>query len=275
MTFSHFFYELLPFLCLGAITGCFAGLLGLGGGTIVVAGLLIIFKYGAVSVVEHPMHTAAATSLTVMVITTLSSFLAHWHLGTVHIYTYKRMIKGILVGVIAGVGCGIYLSGAILEKIFALLLIGMSIYMFVKNSKPKRPRKTYAENEVPKGLLEGVGLLIAIKSGLLGVGGGLITVPFLRHTHLKMRQAIGTSSAISLSIAVAGTTSYLVLPHIIHISIMENAYIYWPAVLGIGLSSMICAPLGAWLSSRTPTRLLTTVFAVLLLLVGLDTLFKF
>lgn len=274
MTLHQFLAQLLPFLTLGAITGTFAGLLGIGGGTIVVAGLLLIFNTGHFAVVQHPMHTAAATSLAVMIITTLSSFLTHWHLGSVHTPTYKVMIKGIIAGVITGAGLGIFLPGIVLEKIFAILLIMISIYMFFKNGKAKRPRKTYDEDNVPPHLLIGTGAAIGIKSGLLGVGGGLITVPFLRHTHLKMRQAIGTSSAISLTIAITGTLAYLIIPHFINIAILNNAYIYWPAVIGIGLSSIISAPLGAWLSTRIATRSLTAIFAVLLLLVGIDRLFS-
>lgn len=274
MTLYQFLAQLLPFIILGAFTGTFAGLLGIGGGTVVVAGLLLIFNTGYFEVIQHPMHTAAATSLAVMIITTLSSFLTHWHLGSVHTPTYKAMVKGIFIGIIAGVSLSIYLPGTILEKIFAIILIVMSIYMFIKNGHTKNPRKKYEKDKVPPQLLAGVGGLIGVKSGLLGLGGGIITVPLLRHTHLKMRQAIGTSSAISLTIAITGTLAYLIIPHFINVSLLDNAYIYWPAVLGIGLSGIIFAPLGAWLSSRISTKSLTYIFAVLLLLIGIDRLFS-
>ena len=44
--------------------------------------------------------------------------------------------------------------------------------------------------------------------------------------------------------------------------------IYWPALLGIAATSVITAPLGAWLAHRLPVPVLKRLFAALLLGVG-------
>jgi uncharacterized membrane protein YfcA len=49
---------------------------------------------------------------------------------------------------------------------------------------------------------------------------------------------------------------------------MSTGFVYWPAVLGILLTSMPMAPLGARLAHSLPLPILTRIFGVLLLLVA-------
>ena len=111
----------------------------------------------------------------------------------------------------------------------------------------------------------GIGALSAI----VGIGGGTLTVPYLVKTGLTMRQAVASSSACGLPIAMAGAIGFMVtgwgregLPG------MSTGFVYWPAVLGILVTSMPMAPLGARLAHSLPIPILTRVFGVLLLLVA-------
>ena len=49
-------------------------------------------------------------------------------------------------------------------------------------------------------------------------------------------------------------------------------YIYWPAFLAIVVSSMLFAPLGAWLAHRLSAEKLKRYFALVLFVLGLKML---
>jgi len=104
----------------------------------------------------------------------------------------------------------------------------------------------------------------------VGIGGGTLVVPFLAWTGVAMRQAVGTSAAAGVCIAIAGTLGFILagtgdeqLPA------WSTGYIYWPAVAGITVSSVFMAPLGARLASHLPATWLRRAFALFLVAVGL------
>ena len=55
----------------------------------------------------------------------------------------------------------------------------------------------------------GVGGLIGAASAIFGIGGGSFTVPFLSRFGLTMQQAVGTSAACGLPIAIAGALGFM------------------------------------------------------------------
>ena len=86
---------------------------------------------------------------------------------------------------------------------------------------------------------------------------------------MPMRNAVAISSACGLPIAVIGTLSYAYLGWQ-KTGLPEGSvgYIYLPAFLGIIISSMITAPLGAKLANKLPTRQLKRYFSLLLFAVA-------
>ena len=85
----------------------------------------------------------------------------------------------------------------------------------------------------------------------------------------NIHRAIGTSAAIGLPIALAGTLGYLYngwgaadLPD------YSLGYIYLPALFGIAAISVLTAPLGARLAHSLPVDKLKKIFGVLLIIVG-------
>ncbi|MNJ59122.1 Sulfite exporter TauE/SafE [compost metagenome] len=84
-----------------------------------------------------------------------------------------------------------------------------------------------------------------------------------------MQQAVATSAACGLPIAIAGAISFMVVgmdaPHLPAWSV---GYVYLPAVVGIALTSMFFARFGATLAHRLSPLMLKRLFAVLLVCVG-------
>ena len=107
--------------------------------------------------------------------------------------------------------------------------------------------------------------LAASVSSLVGIGGGTLFVPFMTWCNIRLHQAIGTSAAIGLPIAVAGTVGYIAngllasgLPP------YSLGFIYLPALAAIVAASVLTAPLGAKLAHRLPVNKLKKLFALLL-----------
>ena len=54
------------------------------------------------------------------------------------------------------------------------------------------------------------GIVIGAFSALAGIGGGVMTVPFLLWCAVPMRKAVGTAAACTLPVAVAGIVAFTV-----------------------------------------------------------------
>lgn len=116
-----------------------------------------------------------------------------------------------------------------------------------------------------------VGLLAGAASGLIGIGGGAVMVPFL-YFFLSRPDLSGASIAGDEQAVVAHATSLLV---IVPISI-RGAWLYhraglveWPAVWRMGLASIIAAVAGARVAVAIPGELLKVAFGVFLLAVSI------
>jgi hypothetical protein len=106
-------------------------------------------------------------------------------------------------------------------------------------------------------------------SGLAGIGGGTLTVPLLIRWGVRVQEAIATSAAVGLPIAVAGTVGFVLTGLHAPLPPWSLGYVYLPAVAGVAATSTLLAPLGARLAHSLPTGVLRRVFAAFLALVGI------
>lgn len=247
----------------GIVTGLVAGVLGVGGGLIVVPALdLFLAHIVPESVV---MRMAAGTSLAIMIPTSFSACLSHHFQKNVLWSVWKRLAPGILLGVFTGATLAHYLPSNWLRIGFGLFTLSIAFRLFML-VQPK------AERHLPGFLgLSSVGFAIGAKSGLLGLGGGALSVPFLVRCNVSMHQARGTSSAISFLIAILGTLAFMFhgAPHTTLVA-GSSGYIYWPAVMAIAPTTLIVAPISAHLGSRLPVNLLKRIFATCLVAIAIN-----
>jgi uncharacterized protein len=249
----------LTYAGLGVFVGFFSGLLGIGGGAVTVPILGLVFvAFGFPA--QHVMPVALGTSLAAIVLATASSARAHLQ----HDAVRKDIVRGLAPGIaLAGLAAGTIarlLPTALLKGFFLLFVVYIT-YTIIFGLKPKTTRP------VPgRGGLFGVGLLVGGFSGLAGVGGAMISMPFMMSWGLPFHTAIGTGSAISFVVAVAGVIGF------IGAGLSEPAlpawtigYVYVPAFLGISVTSVFAAPLGAKVAHRLPVGHLKKVFALFIL----------
>lgn len=89
-------------------------------------------------------------------------------------------------------------------------------------------------------------------------------VPFLAGRGWKMVRAVATSAAIGLPVTAMGTVFHALRP-LDGVTAPMLGSIHIPALLGLGLGSVIAAPFGARMASRVPGEVLKKGFAVVLL----------
>lgn len=257
------FYVFASYLALGALAGTLAGLFGIGGGLIIVPVLIFSFGLQGVSP-EVAAHLAVGTSLATIVFTSLSSIRSHDNRGAVRWEIFRPMAVGIVVGAVLGAWSASLLSGPALELVIGVFVIAVAIKMLTgANPKPGR--------DVPGHTgLAASGGFVGWASAIFGIGGGTLTVPYLNWCNVRMQQAVGTSAACGLPIAVAGALGN-VWTGWNHASLPEYSvgFIYLPAFIGIVLTSVFFARFGAALAHRLDGAVLKRIFAVVLLVVGL------
>jgi len=256
-------YELLIYLGAGAISGLLAGLFGVGGGTVIVP--ILAFAFTAQHFPEtHLMHMALGTSLATIMLTSISSARAHHTKSNVNWDIVKRLVPGIVVGTAAGAVLASSLHSAWLQLIFATFLLLIATQL-MWNYTPDAHRALPG----PWGTSI-TSIFIGIISSLVGIGGGSLTVPFLIYCNETAKRAVGTSAAIGLPLAIAGTISYILAGiHVENLPAYSIGFIYLPAFAGIAIVSMFTAPIGANIAQKLPSHLLKRLFAMLLYAVSL------
>jgi uncharacterized membrane protein YfcA len=252
----------LAYIAIGAVSGLLAGLLGVGGGIVVVPALALVFEAQGVST-RYIMPLALGTSLATIVFTSLASLRAHHARAAVDWSIVRRLTPGLVLGALTGGTLAAGSSSSVLAVIFAVFLWIAATHILLGMPSPRG------------GLSPGwvgwsvAGGAIGSVSGVVGIGGGTLTVPFLSWCRLQLPEAIGTAAAAGFPIALAGAVGYFANgPGLHDLPRYSAGFVYLPAVLGVGSASVVTAPLGARLVHRLPGRRLRQLFALFLYLVG-------
>ena len=251
--------DLFYYLLTGAFAGLSAGLLGIGGGLIIVPALYFILPQHLSHI--PLMHVALATSLASIIFTSISSTWAHHKHKAIDWHKVMQITPGIIIGSFLAGSLSYFISGSLLKKIFAIFEFLVALQML----RPILP-SVHRTLAMPFMLLAGI--VIGLVSALVGIGGGTLTVPFLYFTGIKLPNAIATSAACGLPIAVFASFGYL-FSGWQQITGDFLGYIYLPALFSIVPCSILFAPAGAWLAHNLPVSLLKKIFAALLILLGL------
>jgi len=255
------FYSLV--LLTGCVAGFLAGLLGIGGGLVIVpalAWLLVSSSHDPSSV----MHVALGTSLASIVFTSISSVTAHHRHGAVQWPVMRRMSPGIVLGAIAGAILVDQLNTTILQMIFGVFALLVSLQMATAWRVNAHAGLPNIES------LSLAGLIIGIVSSCVGIGGGTMSVPYLMWHGVDIRRAVATAAANGLPIAVAGAGGYMVTGFL---SVgWQNGQLGYVDILILAVlvsGSVILAPLGAKTAHRMDTHRLRQVFALILAVIGM------
>ena len=257
--------EPIIFIITGVFTGIAAGLFGLGGGLIIVP----VVTYSLISFSNTPLDSAIlsgiSTSLASMVLTGAMATYAHTKNKNIDYKIIHRFVIGIIFGsLLIGYIINIF-PGQMLKNFFI-------VYTFFIAYKIQTHKKKFISNPIIHNNLMSnfVGFIFAIISGLVGIGGATLFVPFLIRNNIPAKLAIGTSSALGFLIGLVASISIFISS--LYVDPINNSifgFIYLPAILFLTLPSLIFVQLSAnWLLNISDANV-KKLFSSMLLIIGL------
>ena len=187
--------------------------IGMGGGMLFVP----LLHYGLGWEINGALF---AVSLTLTLVVSWGSGLAHRKEKHYDDASLKIGIKGAIVGAIIGVGIVVLIGDKmdVVFKTLSLIMISWAIYKTTmkmrtdsKNKAALDDKATQEIQSIPLQIGAGIGGVLA---SVLAIGAGIIYVPVLRtFAHLEPRKAIGTSfHFMMIVVPVAILTHLLTLP---------------------------------------------------------------
>lgn len=114
-------YNILPALGIGLAVGFISGLFGIGGGSLFVPLMVLIFRF--------PPHVATATSMLVILLSAVLGSATHLYMGHVDAYALLALVPGALLGGWVGARIANRMSGKALMFTLRLTLFMLSVYL--------------------------------------------------------------------------------------------------------------------------------------------------
>lgn len=260
---------LLGLLATGVVSGVAAGLLGIGGGAIIVPVLSASLGWlGFDSDVVQ--HVAVGTSLAIIIPTGIASARSHHKRGAVDLDILKLWAPMVVIATLVGGLMARLYTGDVLRIVFGV----MAIFIAANILLPFQERLMgHLRNSPTTHRLSA--LIVGYVSALMGVGGGSLSVPTLHAFGATMHKAVGTGAAIGVFIALSGTAGFIISGwDVAGRPPLSLGYINLVALVLVGATAALCAPIGAALAHRMQQRTLKIAFAVFLAFLGLNMIWK-
>lgn len=263
---NEFFHQWLPtiaaMILTGAFAGVLAGLLGVGGGIVIVPVLYFVLQAYGISATTA-MLVATATSLLVIVPTSISSILSHQRRGNVDWPMIKRWWPFMVIGVVIGCAFALHVKGNVSSAIFGMVALLVAANMLLRSRA--EPIAQQLPSMMGQGVMAGT---IGFFSVIMGVGGGTIGVPMLTSCNYSPHRAVGTASVFGILISLPGATAMLLAPTPVDAPAGMLGLVNIPGFICIVPLTVLFAPVGAWIGSRLDAVMLKRVFAIFLCLSG-------
>jgi uncharacterized protein len=230
---------------------------GQGGGSLYTP-ILFLLGYAAL--------TSISTSLVLNLITALAASIVYYRSNLIDIRFALWFVPGICLGAFLGGVAAAYINPVLLMWLFVIFLIGAGGRMIY----------TYWEKPVPEGacpvhystgmyaLIVGFSFFVGIVSGLLGVGGGILIVPFLIFLcRYPTKNSAGVVSFIVIFSSLFGVFGHL-----------TSGGFDIPLILGCAVAVVIGATIGAKSMVKISSGYIKAGFGVILLVFAIQLVFK-
>ncbi len=233
------------------------GLLGIGGSIVMIPVLTLVFG--------HNQHLAQAAAMIVNIFVAVPAVIQHHRAKAVRWDSVRYILPFGILFILIGVELSNKIDGQMLQRFFGAFLLYV-IYMNIMKLVDKKDDHTEEDHNVRWYSCGFVGSITGFCAGLLGIGGGIITVPLLhRVCRMPFRHCIGTSAALMCMTALIG-------------SISKNMALGNVVVDGVALqvsdslilavcflpTAIVGGMLGAKYTHRLPLRWLRVAFILLL-----------
>ncbi|MDP7070117.1 MAG: sulfite exporter TauE/SafE family protein [Phycisphaerales bacterium] len=251
-------WEVLALIAIGLLAGLLGGLLGIGGGIVMIPAISLLL--------DRDIHLAQAASMNVIFFVAAPAAIRHWRAGGINPAVVKRILPFAMIFVVLGVTASIWIPNADLSLIFGLFLIYV-LYENVRRLLRDRQGLPESAHEPRVTWLRGgvVGSSAGFGAGLLGIGGGLITVPVTQLVcRCPLRECIACSSTVMCLTSVVGAVykdaTLAEVPGI-------GADVHWYTPLGISIWLIPTCLIGSWFGARLthvlPLKVVRSVFILI------------
>jgi len=250
----------------GIVTGVLAGLFGIGGGAIIVPVLYEVFRIFGVPE-EVRMQLCIGTSLAIIAPTTIRSYLTHRAKGLVLWEVLRGWALASVVGVALGAAIAAYAPPGVFKAAFALIASAIAFKLLLGRESwrlgsglPRRPA-----------VMAAYGIGIGLAASLMGVSGGSLAAIVLTLYGKPIHNAVATSAALGVPIAIAGGIGYVVAG-LRYEALLPPFSVGFVSLLGVAVMapiSSLFAPYGARLAHALPKRRLEIALGLFLLAAAL------
>ncbi|MBD2576705.1 sulfite exporter TauE/SafE family protein [Oscillatoria sp. FACHB-1406] len=239
----------------GFISGLLAGILGIGGGTVLVPIL--------VALNAQPVQ-ATATSNLAIVLTSVSGTLQNWRMG--YLDRQRVLLLGLPSLVTAQIGAylGSILPGYLLLSAFSIFLI-LNIFLVQFRKKLIRDRDTPVTPTFNPTLARlGTGGTAGLLAGLFGIGGGVIMVPLqMLLLGEKIKVAIQTSLGVIVMTSISAVIGHA-----------WRGNVLWFPGLVLGIGGLLGAQISTRFLPKLRDRVVNFSFCALLALLSVYSLWR-
>ena len=233
----------------GLVSGMLAGILGIGGGSVLVP-LMVYVGFS-------PINAIGTSSLAIL-LTSLSGSIQNWRMGYIDWRKVGLLGLPALVAAQLGAALAAYIPAHWLLFGFAAMML-TNIYLVglkqqlieIESSTPSTARH---------GLLTTVtGILAGLVAGLMGVGGGAIMVPLQM---LLLGETIKVASQTSLGVVMLTAVS-ATIEHSI------NGHVLFSQGIILGIGGLLGAQLGTRYLPKLSDTIVSNLFRLTLLLTAI------
>jgi uncharacterized membrane protein YfcA len=245
--------------CLGFAVATYGSLVGAGGGFLLVPLFLLLYHL--------PHEQAVGTSLAIVTANALSGTIGYVRDRKIDYRAGLVFALCTFPGAVLGAYSTAQVSGPTFQKVFGLLLALISIYLMLRGARkdavPFRgktgwgwiTRDSYQYYE-PAGAAFSV--VVGAISSWLGIGGGIIHVPFMTEgLRIPVHRAVATSHFVLGFTALVGT--------IFHFS---QGHVHLATAIPAAAGAVLGAQLGVWLARRVKGKAIVRALALALLAVA-------
>jgi uncharacterized protein len=263
------FFFIVGLIFIGASAGVLAGLLGVGGGLIIVPGLFYLFTKIGYDL-PYLIQVCVATSITTIIFTSLRSLQSHHRKKAVDWLLLKRWSVALVIGGTLGAVVADQLKGQTMMIIFGTLTLLLAAQMAFG-----RPHHLISKNLPSLPARTGWGIATGFFSAIMGIGGGTFGVSILTLYNMTIHRAVGTASGFGAIIALPAALIFMLTGNDLPDRPLYNlGYVNLLAFGVITVMTFLFAPLGVKLAHKMNPKPLRLVFAIFLLVVGLNMLRK-
>jgi uncharacterized protein len=220
---------------------------GQGGGSLYTPTLFLLGYTTLISV---------STSLTLNLVTALSATLVYYRQKLVDLRLATAFIPGIVTGSFVGGALGNFADTGLLLWLFVIFLVGAGgrmVYTYREKAKTAQPA-SLSPSHLIYAIIGLFSLGVGVLSGLLGVGGGILIVPFLIFAYkIPTKRSAGTAGFVVIFSSLFG-----ILGH------SAFGYLDYTLILPTILAVAVGGTLGARLMVRTSSKWVKVGFGLLM-----------